>query len=335
MDIKILGIDLAKNCFHLYGTDERGAKLVCKKLSRGQFVSFLSQLKPCVVGFEACGSAHFWAKHLKTLGHEVRMVSPQYVKPFVKTQKNDANDAKAIVEAICRPSMHFVAPKEDWQLEILALHRIRSRLVKNRIALTNQIRGLLYEFGITIPKGPSYLQPELLYILEQNNIRPLIKGLLADLQSELKSTLEQTRALEEKIKLYSRENESCKRIQEIPGIGPITSTALVASIGDPKQFRNGRQLSAWLGLVPRQNSTGGKTRLMSITKRGDDYLRTLLIVGSRAVLRHLGRDKHKSLARFNHLQLTKHSSIAAVALANRNARVAWAMLNTGSHYMAA
>ena len=281
MKITTIGIDLAKNVIQVHGMDERGRAVLKKQLKREQVASFFANLPPCLIGMEACGSAHHWARKLTELRHTVKLIAPQFVKPYVKTNKNDAADAEAICEAVARPNMRFVPIKNGGQQAVLALHRARQGFVKARTAQANQIRGLLAEYGIVIAQGIGHIAKRLPEILEdgENNLPGTFRQLLDRLGDHLKELDRQVGALEVQIQSWHRENEASKKLAKIPGIGPITASALVASIGDAKSFENGRQLAAWLGLVPRQHSSGGKQMLLGISKRGDTYLRTLLIHG--------------------------------------------------------
>jgi transposase len=268
------------------------------------------------------------------LGHQVRLIAPQYVKPYVKSQKNDAADAAAICEAATRGHMRFVALKSVDQQSVLALHTVRSGLVKHRTALSNQIRALLAEFGVVVPKGLSQLKAQLPLVLadQGSELSALVRKLVHLLQDQLAQLQEAVAQLERQIRQWANQDEGAKRLQQIPGIGPISASALVASVADARQFKDGRQMSAWMGLVPRQHSSGGKSVLLGITKRGDKYLRTLLIHGARAVLKAYQRNPAKMPAHLAQLLQRKHPNVVCVALASRNARVAWAMLSRGQDY---
>jgi transposase len=281
MKITTVGIDLAKNVIQVHGVDERGKAVLKKSFKRVQVLPFFANLPVCLIGMEACGSAHHWARKLQTLGHTVKLVAPQFVKPYVKTNKNDAADAEAICEAVTRPTMRFVPIKNGDQQAVLALHRARQGFVKARTAQANQIRGLLTEYGIVIPQGISHITTHLPDILEdgENGLPGVFRQLIDRLGLHLKELDQQVRELEVQIQAWHRANEDSRKLAQVPGIGPITASALVASIGDAKHFADGRQLAAWLGLVPRQHSSGGKQTLFGISKRGDTYLRTLLITG--------------------------------------------------------
>ena len=260
MKITTIGIDLAKNVFQVHGADGRGKAVVKKALKRAQVLPFFANLPPCLIGMEACGSAHYWARKLQALGHTVKLMAPQFVKPYVKTNKNDAADAEAICEAVSRPTMRFVPIKNGEQQAVLALHRARQGFVKARTAQANQIRGLLAEYGIAIPQGISHVATYLPDILEdgENGLPGVFRQLIDRLGAHLKELDRQVGELEVQIQVWHRANDASRKLAEIPGIGPITASALVVSIGDAKSFDNGRQLAAWLGLVPRQNSSGGK-----------------------------------------------------------------------------
>lgn len=337
MKIRTLGIDLAKSVFHVYGVDTLGKRCIRKRLSRKKLREFMANLPPCLVGMEACGGAHFWARAFRVLGHDVKLMPPQYVKPYVKTNKNDYNDAEAICEAVDRPNMRYVGVKEVEQQDIQSLHRIRSGFLQARTRVVNQARGLLAEYGIVVGKQVSQLRRRLPEILEScdNELTDFGRELFVSLYDELVHLDERIHDCDKKITRIYKASPVCQRLAEIEGIGPITATALVASVGDPRVFQKGRQMSAWLGLVPKQNSTGGKTVLLGISKRGDRYLRTLLIHGARSVV---SRAEGKNDARSRWIgQLKQRCGMnkACVALANKNARIAWALLATGNRYQAA
>ena len=291
MNITTVGVDLAKILFQIHGVDARGKVALRKQLKRSQVVGFFTQLPPCLVGMEACGGAHYWARKLTECGHTVKLIAPQFVKPYVKTNKNDAADAEAICEAVGRPNMRFVPIKNTEQQALLGLHRARQGFVTERTAQANQIRGLLSEFGLVMPVGIRCIESKLPQILEdaENGLSGASRALFARLFEHFRALDRQVDELEREINAWHRENLASQRLQRIPGIGPLTASALVASVGDAKVFHNGRQFAAWLGLVPRQSSSGGKTNLLGISKRGDVYLRTLLIHGARSVLLSLKR----------------------------------------------
>jgi transposase len=328
MKITAIGIDLAKNVLQIHGVNERGKAVLKKQLKRDQVTAFFANVPPCLIGMEACGSAHYWARRLQSFGHDVKLMAPQFVKPYVKTNKNDVADAEAICEAVSRPSMRFVPIKNGEQQSVLAMHRARQGFVKARTAQANQIRGLLAEYGIVIPQGIGYIAKRLPEILEdgENELPGAFRQLLQRLGDHLKQLDRQVTELEVQIRNWHRGSDASKKLEQIPGIGPITARALVASIGDAKSFQSGRQLAAWLGLVPRQHSTGGKQVLLGISKRGDSYLRMLLIHGARAVIRVAERRAGYAGSWLARLLARRNQNVAAVALANKNARIVWALL---------
>jgi transposase len=334
MNITTLGIDLAKNIFQLHGVDTEGKVILKKRLPRSELTEFIAQLPACLIGLEACGSSHYWARKFQSFGHTVKLMSPSFVKAYVKSNKNDKNDSEAICEAVSRPNMRFVQIKKQHQQDMQCLHRIRSQFIKNRTALVNQIRGLLAEYGITFSKEINNVKKSLPNIIDDKD------NILSDYARELfKELNEDFFKLNNRIKIYdqkvvdlAKNNKDCKRLEKIPGIGVLCATALCASISDPHLFKNGRELAAWLGLVPRQASSGNKQRLLSISKRGDKYLRSLLIHGARAVIyraKDLENPVHKWVI---NLKQRKGVNKAAVALANKNARVAWALLAKQADY---
>jgi transposase len=333
MTITTLGIDLAKTSFQVHGADARGNKVLAKSLTRTKMIEFIAKLPPCTIAMEACGSSHHFGRKFTLMGHTVKMIAPQYVKPFVKTQKNDRNDAEAIVEASLRPSMHFVAIKTVEQQDLQFLHRVRQRLVAARTALINEMRGTLAEYGIVIAMGPANLKKALPIVLSTSSeLTSNLRLLIEDLSVELAQMEDRITKMDKKIEAIFKASESAQRIAEIEGVGVLTATAIVAAVGDAKQFKNSRQMSAWLGLVPRQNSTGGRTTLLGITKRGDRYLRMLLIHGGRAAVRAA---QNKADARAEWIKdkaLRRGNNRAAVAVANKNARIIWKLLSSGESY---
>lgn len=333
-DLTTIGMDLAKNVMQVHGVDGRGKVVLRRQLKRRQVLQFFAQLPPCLIGMEACGGAHFWARMLQALGHTVKLMAPQFVKPYVKTNKNDTADAEAICEAVGRPTMRFVPIKNGEQQAVLSLHRSRQSFVKARTAQANQIRGLLGEYGITIPQGISHIAKRLPEILEdgENDLPGVFRGLLQRLGAHLKELGRQVEELEAQIIAWHRGNEASMRLAKVPGIGPITASALVAAVGDAKSFDNARQLAAWLGLVPRQHSSGGKPMLLGISKRGDAYLRTLLIHGARAVIRVAHRKANYEGSWLANLVGRRNKNVAAVARANKNARIVWALLVHNREY---
>lgn len=332
--VTVLGIDLAKNSFQLHGVDEKGNRVLKKKLTRKQLVAFIAQLPPCLIGIEACGGAHHWVRALSEWGHTVKMIAPQFVKPYVKSNKNDAVDAEAICEAVQRPSMRFVPSKSIEQQDIQSVHRIRSLLVGRRTAQANQIRGLLMEYGIVIPQGISTLRKAIPDLLEdaENTLSSYFRELLRELYDEIVHFDERIETLELKLKVISEQNEDCQRLLTIPGVGLLTATALIAAIGDISVFKSGRELAAWIGLVPRQHSTGGKPTLLGISKRGDTYLRTLLIHGGRSVVRVAHKHQDKRNQWIGEIKKRRGENISNVAVANKNARIAWALLTKKEDY---
>lgn len=335
MKLTTIGMDLAKSVFQVHGADAHGKLVLKKQLKRSQVLPFFANLVPCKIGMEACGSAHYWARKLQALGHTVQLIAPQYVKPFVKRNKNDAADAEAICEAVTRPNMPTVPIKNASQQAILSVHRARQGFVKARTAQANQIRGLLAEFGIVMPQGISPMAKRVPEILEDGeNERPgSFRMLIQRLVDHLNVLDQQVGELEHEIQIWHRENEASQKLAKIPGIGPITASAVVASVGDAGNFKNGRQLAAWLGIVPRQHSTGGKATLLGISKRGDTYLRTLMIHGARAVIRGAER-KPSANPWLSKLVARRNKNVAAVALANKNARTIWALLAHDRQYEA-
>lgn len=334
MKITTVGIDLAKNVFQVHGIDEHGKPVLKKQLKRAQMALFFANLPPCLIGMEACGSAHHWARKLQAMGHTTRLMAPQFVKPYVKTNKNDAADAEAICEAVGRPNMRFVPIKNVEQQAVLALHRVRQGFVKARTAQGNQIRGLLAEFGIVIPQGISNIAVRVPELIEDacNELPGAFRILVQRLLDHLKELDRQVDELEAQIQAWHRNSVLSTKIAQVPGIGPISASALVASIGDAKNFDGGRQLAAWLGLVPKQHSTGGKSNLLSISKRGDTYLRTLLIHGARSVIYHAEKKPTDSCSWVSAVVNRRNKNVAAVALANKNARIVWALLAHDRRY---
>lgn len=336
MSITTIGIDLAKSVFQVHGADDLGKVSLKKQLKRSQMLPFFANLPPCLIGMEACGSAHFWARKLEQFGHTVKLMAPQFVKPYVKTNKHDAADAEAICEAVNRPSMRFVPVKTGEQQAVLSLHRARQGFVKARTAQANQIRGLLAEFGIVIPQGIGSVVRRLAEILEdgENDLPATFRHLLQRLVEHLKELDRQVTELDLQIQRWHQETAASRKLAEIPGIGPLTASALVAAIGDANSFKNGRQLAAWLGLVPRQHSSGGKQNLLGISKRGDGYLRMLLIHGARSVIWVAERKLDPDDSWLKRLVKRRNKNVAAVALANKNARIVWAILANNRAYQA-
>lgn len=337
MEVVRIGLDLAKNIFEVHGVDAYDNNVLRKRLRRDAVAQFFADLPPCIVGMEACSGSHYWARVFADLGHEVRLISPQFVTPYVKSNKNDRNDAEAICEAISRPSMRFVPPKSSEQLEIQAVHRIRQRLVSGRTRLVNQIRGLLAEHGVVVARDISRIRRALRQVTDSSDkqLGDLFIELVCDVRDELMELDQRIATYTKRIRHLFQSNDMCQRIGRIEGIGPITATALVAAVGDRTCFKNGRQFAAWLGLVPKQRSSGGKSRLFGISKRGDRYLRTLMIHGARAVLRTAGRKGDTRSRWIEKMRDRRHPNVVAVALANKNARVVWAILSGRTVYQPA
>jgi transposase len=334
MNVATIGIDLAKNLFQIHGVDPHGHPVLRKQIKRAQLFTFFANLPPCLIGMESCCGSHFFARRLEAFGHVVKLMAPQFVKPYVKTNKNDAADAEAICEAAARPNMRFVPAKNMEQQAILMLHRAREGFVSQRTALVNQMRGLLMEFGIVFPKGICVARAMIPRAVadETNELPARARQLFQRLFEHLCELDRQVEAIEEQLQAWHRTDPASQRLLEVPGIGFVTATALAASVADAKAFKNGRQMAAWLGLVPRQYSSGGKQVLRGISKRGDGYLRKLLVVGARAVLRHLKAKPGQEPSWTDRLVSRRHSNIAAVALANKNARIAWALLAHDRQY---
>lgn len=332
-NIKVLGIDLAKDVFQLHGTDAKGKRVLKKRLSRPKLIEFMSQLSPCLIGVEACGGAHYWARTFIKMGHTVKMMAPQFVKPYVKSNKNDSNDAEGINEAVTRPTMRFVPIKRIEQQDILLLHRVRELAMKQRTAHGNQIRGLLAEYGIIVAKGLCHLEklPEVLDSHEAK-LTHASKEVFLQLHEQLKIYSKQVEQYDVKIKHHAATDPQCIAVQEIEGVGPITASAIVATISDPKAFKSGREVSAWLGLVPKQHSSGNKVSLGGITKRGDRYVRKLLIHGARSVVKTCENKTDKRSEWVADKKIRCGYNKASVAVANKNARIIWALLATGECY---
>jgi transposase len=326
-----IGVDLAKNVFQVHGVDAAGAVIVRRQLKRGQVLRFFKKLPPCLVGMEACATAHHWARQLIELGHEVKLMPPHYVKPYVKRSKNDAADAQAICEAVTRPTMRFVSVKGTEQQSILMLHRTRDLLVRQRTMLINAMRAHMAEFGIVAPVGVPQVKKLLGIIADAQDARlpPVARTCLESLARQFLSLGAEIHAAEKRIHAWHRSSEVSRRLETIPGIGPIIASALAASITDPEVFRSGRELAAWIGLVPRQNATGGKQRLGKISKQGDQYLRWLLVAGAMSVVGQAKRRGTTNLPWLADMIARKPAKVVAVALANKTARIVWALLRHG------
>ena len=336
MKVTRVGLDLAKELFQVHGVDSGDKAVVRRRLRRSEMTTYFKKLPPCLIGMEACASSHYWARTLSELGHTVKLIAPQFVKPYVKGNKNDANDAEAICEAVGRSNMRFVPIKTVEQQNIQALHRVRTELVRQRTAKVNQIRGLLGEYGIVVRQGVAVLRKALPEILEdaENGLMSDFRALLAGLREDLVYLDERVVTVDQTMQTLANSHAAARRLLKLRGVGPITATALVASLGDGHLFKRGRDASAWVGLVPGQHSSGGKDKLLGISKRGDTYLRTLLVHGARSVI-ITAKGREDSLSRWvQNLCTRRNKNIAAVALANKTMRMAWAILKSGADYQA-
>lgn len=334
MKTTTVGLDIAKSVFHLVTINQTGRMLKKKRLKRKQVLAYMATLEPCLIVMEACGGAHYWARAFQALGHEVKLIAPQYVKPFVKGNKNDYNDAQAIAEAAQRSTMRFVPIKTIEQQDIQNFHRQRERIKKERTAVVNQVRGLLGEYGQVINKGVAAVRRDLPLIIEdaENGLTILSRELFAELLDELRALEDRFEQCERRIRALNKEQEVCCRLEEVHGIGPVIASATYAAAGDGKEFVNGRHFAAWLGLVPGQHSTGGKTVLQGISKRGDTYLRTLYIHGARSVLQHSGNKTDRFSRWAQAVQARRGYNKACVAVANKLARMSWVIMAKGERY---
>ena len=333
-ELTLLGIDLAKNVFQLHGVDNQGTPVLRRRVTRTKLLETIIHLPSCTIVMEACGGAHYWCRKFMAMGHKTKLISPQFVKPFVKTNKSDRNDAEAICEAASRPSMRYVSAKTIEQQDMQAIHRIRSRLIAERTCLVNQIRGLLAEYGIVVSQGLSKIRKALPEILEdaENELSHLGRQLFFDLYEQMGELTQKIEDYDKKLEAVFKSNDACQKISHIEGIGIISATALVSAIGDPKVFKNGRHFSAFLGLVPRQSSSGNKEKLLGISKRGDRYIRALLIQGAHTVLRWVGSKEDRRSQWIKNLKERIGTNKAAVAIANKNARIVWALLAKNQCY---
>lgn len=339
MQVTTIGIDLAKSVFQVHGVDGSDQVVLRKTLRRSQVLPFFEDLAPCLIGMEACSSAHHWARELNVLGHTVKLMPPSYVKPYVKRGKNDTADAEAICEAVTRPTMRFVPVKSAEQQAVLMLHRTRALLMRQRTMAVNALRGHLAEFGLVAAQGARSLAELIKRLFESDGtpedaVPPLARRALAPLVAQLSELQTQIKTIEVELLAWHRANDASQRLETIPGVGFITATAIAATVTDPSHFTSGRQFAAWLGLVPRQNSSGGKERLGSISKMGDRYLRSLLVVGATSVIRY-ARGKNAAGAQWvNALLARRPARLVSVALANKTARIIWAVLARGETYRA-
>lgn len=332
MQATTVGLDIAKNVFQVHGVDSQGKVVLQESLKRPQVLPYFANLPSCLVAMEACASAHYWQRQLAALGHEVKLINPGYVTPYVKSNKNDARDAEAICEAVTRPNMRFVPKKSVEQQDIQIIHRVRSRLVKQRTALVNQIRGLLGEYGLIVPQGVAVVRRQLPLYLEdaKNELTPISREVFADLYEQLQQLDEQINTYDQKIKNIVKASDACQRLLALPGVGPIVATALTMAVGNAKEFKNGRHMAAWLGLVPKQHSSGGKERLLGISKRGDRYVRAQLIHGAMAY-RVKNNPEHENQWLYKLIQ-RRGMNKAVVAFANKIARQAWVILAREEKY---
>jgi transposase len=336
MKVHVLGIDLAKNVFQLHGVDRKGRCVLVRRVRRDLLMNLVAELDPCLIGIEACTGAFYWQRRFERHGHTVKIIAPQYVKPFVRRQKNDSNDAEAICTAVQQPNMRFVPKKTLEQQDIQALHRARQRLVNHRTALISQMRGLLLECGIAIGVAATRARCMIPQVLNTPNedLSALTREIIASLYDFMLQIDARIRFFDKKIDAIFKANEACQRIAKIRGVGPKTATAMIAAIGDGSDFKNGRHLAAWLGLVPRQHSSGDRRVMLGISKRGSQQLRTLLVHGARAVVRTAVRKTDPRSIWVNELRERRGHNRATVAVANKSARVIWAVLRTGEPYRA-
>jgi transposase len=332
--ITTIGLDIAKSVFQVHGVDADGQVVIRRQLKRRYVLAFFQKVPPCLVGIEACASSHHWSRELQALGHTVRLMPPAYVKPYVKRQKNDATDAEAICEAVTRPNMRFVATKAPEQQSCLMLHRTRHLFIRQQTAVINAIRTHLAEFGIVAPVGRNGVEELLNVVADPSDKRvpEIARACLSALGAQLRRLKEQVLEFDRMINAWHRSNATSKQLDEAPGIGPVLATALVATVADPKAFRSGRNFSAWIGLVPKQHSSGGKDRLGHISKQGDRYLRSLFVAGALAVIRYAKIHGTKHRPWLTALLARRPTKIAAIALANKLARMAWAMMAKGERY---
>lgn len=332
--VSLIGIDIAKSVFHLHGADALGKTVLKRRFTRLQLIRELGKMSKSTVVMEACSGSNFLAKKFQAMGHEVKLIPAQFVKPFLKGNKNDASDAEAIVEAASRPNMRFVPVKSNWHLDIQMIHRVRQRLVRNRTALCNEVRAVLFEYGFVIPKGVEKLRSEIIKLQQEteNELSQMARTTVADLHSELLDIEERLLVCEQRLDELTRDNELCKKLQTIRGVGSLTASALVAAVPAPHVFKNGRHFSAWVGLVPRHTGTGGQNRLLGISKRGNCYLRKLLIHGSRSTVLHAHKRNDRLSKWAVRIKDDRGYNKACVALANKNARIIWALMTKRTEF---
>jgi len=329
MAITTVGLDIAKHVFQVHGVDERGHTVIQRRLRRAEVTSYFAQLPPCLIGIEACHSSHYWGRALTALGHDVRLIPAQYVRPYVRGGKNDIRDAEAICDAVSRPAMRVVSIKTARQLALQALHRMRARLIHDRTATANQMRSFLSEEGFVFPQGLSCFRTRLIALLDADGPEtpsPLLRTLARQFLEQLRTLDEWIDTLNAQLRQAFQAETTCQRLAEIVGIGPVVATAVVGTVGNARAFKNGRQFAAWMGLTPRQHSSGARTRLLGITKHGDPYLRTLFVQGARAVLRTVATRRDRLGQWLRQLLMRRHKHVVAIALANKMARVTWAIL---------
>jgi len=334
MSVRVIGIDLGKTVFHLVGMDEHGNVAVKKRFSRAQLMKFLVNMPPCLIGMEASCGCHHVGRHLAAFGHEVRLIPAQFVKPYVKSQKNDYRDAEAIAEAVQRPTMRFVPIKTEDQLDVQAIHRVRERLLEQRKSLVNQLRAFFLERGLIVRTGRAYLWRVLSDVMAEAEqiTSPRMFRLMNAIVQRWRMLEVAIDDIDCEIATIAQNDDACQRLQTVPGVGPLVETAMVAAVGNGSAFQKGREFSAWLGLVPQQCSTGGQTKLLGISKRGNEYLPRLFVHGARSVCLHVNRERHAWGKWITALRERKPSNVATVALANKLARVAWSVLNRNQEY---
>jgi transposase len=334
MAMQLLAIDLGKNSFHLHGINSDGA-VISRKVGRAKLEATVVELCPAVIAMEACASAHYWGRRFEAARLQVRLINPRFVKPFVRGSKNDAVDAEAIFEAASRPTMRFVPVKTGEQQDLQSLHRVRERLIVQRTSLINHARGLLAEYGVVLPKGPWRFREQAPLAIAEADLSGLARELFADLLDQLRDVEARLSKLDARIVAICREHEACRRLAALPGVGPVIATALVAAVDDGRHFRSGRELAAWIGLVPRQYTTGGKPRLGGIGRRANHYLRRQLIHGARAVISRLAKHDDRRSAWLKGLVARRGFNRTIVALANKTARIAWVLLARKENYVSA